>query len=146
MAKKILVGEQRWEGYQVLCKPLEVGGVDRRLFGLLIMVFMVFWQGMGSLLLGIATTFALYYLFRVLTKRDPQFFSVLQSASRLPAAWYDPADPPTRYGPYIAPSDEFLRGLVGLARQAEREQHSRSGLRKRAADLSRLFGESSRQE
>ena len=145
MAQKILVGQQQWEGYKVLCKPLEMGGVDRRLFGILIVVFMGFWQGMGSLLLGIAVTFALYQLFRLFTKRDPQFFSVLQAASRLPAAWYDPADPPSRYGPYIAPSDDFLRGLADVARQAEREQ-PRTGLRKRAADLSRLLGESSRQE
>ena len=145
MAQKILVGQQQWEGYQVLCKPLEMGGIDRRLFGVLMVVFMVFWQGMGSILLAIPVTFGIYQLFRVLTKRDPQFFSVLQGASRLPAAWYDPADPPTRFGPYIAPSDEFLRGLTELTKQAQREE-PRTGLRKRAADLFSLFCEFSPEE
>ena len=145
MAKKILVGQQQWEGYQVLCKPLAIGGIDRRLFGLLIVVFMVFWQGMGSLLLGIGVTLIIYQLFRVLTKRDPQFFSVLQGASRLPAAWYDPADPPTRYGPYIAPSDDFVRGLNEKARRAQ-SPASASGWRRRAAELASLVGDSPSQE
>ena len=145
MAKKILVGQQQWEGYQVLCKPLEIGGIDRRLFGLLIVVFMVFWQGMGSLLLGVGVTLIIYQLFRVLTKRDPQFFSVLQGASRLPAAWYDPADPPTRYGPYIAPSDDFVRGLTEKARRAQIGDSS-TGWRRRVVEIARLLGDSPSQE
>ncbi len=145
MSKKILVGQQRWEGYQVLCKPLEMAGVDRRLFGVLMVVFMVFWQGMGSIFLAIPVTIGFFQLFRVLTKRDPQFFSVLQGASKLPAAWYDPADAPSSYGPYIAPSDAYLRDLVALSKQVHRSP--RSGAVSRAlGDLSRLFGQSSREE
>ena len=94
MSKRLFSGAQRWEGYQPLCRPLELLGVDRRLFGLLIILFFVVWQGMGSFLLGALLAGVVFWIFRLLTKKDPQFFSVLQSGSRFPAAWYDPGIAP----------------------------------------------------
>ena len=47
-----LRGQQQWEGFHVLCKAPEIAGLDRRVFGLLFIVFFVLWQIMGSFLLG----------------------------------------------------------------------------------------------
>ena len=124
MPARVPVGAQHWSGFHVVCKPLELGGIDRRLFGLLMIVFMVFWQGMGSFFLGVGATVVLYVFFRRLTKSDPQFFSVLRLAARHPAAWYDPATVPTEYGPYLVTDvGEFRR-----RRRAARER-ARGGRR-----------------
>ena len=120
MSKQVFVGAQQWEGYQVLCRPLEMLGVDRRLFGILMIIFMIFWQGMGSFFLAIGVSYGIYYLFRRMTKTDPQFFSVLRGSSSLPAAWYDPADAPSVYGAYIVPTRKFLNNLERSKRDALR--------------------------
>ena len=111
MSKHLFTGAQRWEGYQPLCRPLELLGVDRRLFGLLLILFFVVWQGMSSFLVGVGLSAFVFWGFRVLTKKDPQFFSVLQSASRLPAAWYDPGLAPSSFGAYVAPSARVVHHL-----------------------------------
>ena len=139
MSKQVFVGAQQWEGYQVLCRPLEMLGVDRRLFGILVIVFMVFWQGMGSFLLAIVISYAIYFSFRRMTKTDPQFFSVLRGSSSLPAAWYDPADAPSVYGAYIVPTRAFLNNLERGKRDAVRAR-ANIGLRGRLTELLSLLG------
>lgn len=139
MSKQVFVGAQQWEGYQVLCRPLEMLGVDRRLFGILVIVFMVFWQGMGSFLLAIVISYAIYFSFRRMTKTDPQFFSVLRGSSSLPAAWYDPADAPSVYGAYIVPTRAFLNNLERGKRDAVRARVN-TGLRGRLTELLSLLG------
>ena len=139
MSKQVFVGAQQWEGYQVLCRPLEMLGVDRRLFGILVIVFMVFWQGMGSFLLAIVISYAIYFSFRRMTKTDPQFFSVLRGSSSLPAAWYDPADAPSVYGAYIVPTRAFLNNLERGKRDAVRAR-ANTGLRGRLTELLSLLG------
>ncbi len=129
MSLRMPVGQQQWEGFHVLCRPLELGGVDRRLFGILMIFFLVFWQGFGLFLYGLLATGGLYYFFRWLTKRDPQFFSVLRMSSRYPAAWYDEARAPTDFGPYVAPNLRVVRDL----------ERSASVARRRAASKSLLF-------
>ena len=139
MSKQVFVGAQQWEGYQVLCRPLEMLGVDRRLFGILVIVFMIFWQGMGSFLLAIVISYAIYFSFRRMTKTDPQFFSVLRGSSSLPAAWYDPADAPSVYGAYIVPTRAFLNNLERGKRDAVRAR-ANNGLRGRLTELLSLLG------
>ena len=134
---RIPVGAQRWEGFHVVCKPLELGGIDRRLFGLMMIVLMVFWQGMGSFLLGAGSTALLYMFFRRLTKSDPQFFSVLRLAARLPAAWYDPATLPTEYGPYIASDPDVVRRYYERVRREAAVKQT--GWRRRVIDLVALL-------
>ena len=134
MSKKNFSGTQKWEGYHTLCRPLELMGVDRRLFGILTIVFMVFWQGMDSLFLAISVSYGMFWAFRFMTKADPQFFSVLRGASTLPAAWYEAADAPSKYGPYIVRDNEELRHLDDVKRLALRRR-SRTGLRGRFLEI-----------
>lgn len=126
MASRMPGGQQQWEGFHVVCRPLEVAGVDRRVLGLLMIFFMIFWQGFGLFFTAIGATALLYYFFRWLTKHDPQFFAVLRGSARLPAAWYDEARAPTEYGPYIAPDLRTVRDLERKAAAAQRREASRS--------------------
>ena len=128
MASRIPGGQQQWEGFHVACRPLEVAGVDRRVLGLLMIFFMIFWQGFNALFTGIGMTLLLYYVFRWMTKRDPQFFAVLRGSARLPAAWYDEARAPTEYGPYIAPDARAVRDLERKTAAAQRREGERSPL------------------
>ncbi len=96
-----LKGQQQWEGFHVLCRPPEILSIDRRLFGLLIVVFAVFWQGMAQFRLGLLVTVVLYFMLRSMTKSDPHFFTVLRLGTRFDAAWCDPGDPPERFGAYV---------------------------------------------
>ena len=122
MSVRIPTGQQRWEGFHVVCRPLELAGVDRRLFGLMLIFFMIFWQGFGALFTGIVATLLLYYVFRWATKYDPQFFAVLRAAARLPGAWYDEARPPLEFGPYITANPGLPRELERRAAAAARRQ------------------------
>ena len=79
--------------------------------------------------------------FRLMTKKDPQFFSVLQSASRLPAAWYDPGRSPTAFGPYVAASEHVVHHLHRAPEKVIASK-SASGLRGRVVALFDLFGSS----
>ena len=94
-------GQQHWEGFQVLCKPPELMNIDRRLFGLLVVLWGLMWQGMGSFRLGLIAAVGGYFACRWLTKRDPHFFAVLRLSARFDVAWCDPGDPPDRYGAYV---------------------------------------------
>ena len=141
MRRQHVVGNQRWEGYLPLCRPLELLGIDRRLFGLLVINFMVFWQGMGSFLLGAGVTAAIYWAFRLMTKVDPQFFSVLRASAKLPAAWYDPGRAPTVYGPLILDDPAELR-LIREAQKRGRPRRTASG-RNLLIDLRELIFPSS---
>ena len=141
MSKQLFSGAQRWEGYQPLCRPLELLGVDRRLFGLLIILFFVVWQGMASFLLGAVLSGVVFGIFRWLTKKDPQFFSVLQSGSRFPAAWYDPGIAPSAFGSYVASSVHVVHQLHRVP-EKELRPEAVSGLRARVAGLIDLLGAS----
>ena len=106
-----------------------------------IILFFVVWQGMGSFLLGTALSAVVFWAFRLMTKKDPQFFSVLQSASRLPAAWYDPGRSPTAFGPYVAASEHVVHHLHRAPEKVIASK-SASGLRGRVVALFDLFGSS----
>ena len=93
-----LRGQQQWEGFHVLCKAPEVAGVDRRLFGLLITIFIVVWQVLLSFLLGVAVAVAMFIVFRRLTAYDPHWFEILRCTSRYDVAWCDPGGVPARFG------------------------------------------------
>ncbi len=93
-----LRGQQQWEGFHVLCKAPEVAGIDRRLFGLLGIVFFVLWQLLAAFLLSVAVTGALFVLFRRMTNRDPHWFEILRVTSRYDVAWCDPGGVPVRFG------------------------------------------------
>ncbi|MYN65581.1 MAG: hypothetical protein F4X11_11210 [Acidobacteria bacterium] len=140
MARRLLVGQQRWEGFHVLCKPAEMAGVDRRLIGILVVCFMVLWQGM-SIWIGIAITATLYWFFRRLSKHDPQFFSVLRNASRLPAAWYDPARVPSVLGGFVVDSQEQLAAMDDMRKRFfEPKRQVPAGWRSRLLELIELLG------
>ena len=96
-----LKGQQEWEGFHVLCKPPELGGIDRRLFGICILLFGIFWQGMGTFRVACLAAAAFFFLCRYMTKKDPHFFAVLRLSTRYDAAWCDPGDPPERYGSFV---------------------------------------------
>ena len=96
-----LKGHQEWEGFHVLCKPPEIAGIDRRLFGICILIFGVFWQGMGTFRVGVLATIVFYFLCRYMTKRDPHFFAVLRLSTRYDVAWCDPGGAPEHYGPCV---------------------------------------------
>ncbi len=104
-----LKGQQQWESFHVLCKPPELLSIDRRLFGLLVILFAVFWQGFGQFRLGLVITVAVYFLLRRMTRQDPHFFSVLRLGTRFDVAWCDPGAPPERFGAYVLdlPLDEI---------------------------------------
>ena len=93
-----LRGQQQWEGFHVLCTAPEVAGIDRRLFGLLVTVFIVIWQALLSFLLGLGVTVALFIVFRRLTAYDPHWFEILRCTSRYDVAWCDPGGVPARFG------------------------------------------------
>ena len=93
-----LRGQQQWEGFHVLCKPPEVAGLDRRVFGLLAMIFFVVWQVLVSFLLGLVLTVVSFILFRRLSHADPHWFEVLRVTSRYDVAWCDPGGVPARFG------------------------------------------------
>ena len=93
-----LRGQQQWEGFHVLCKAPEVAGLDRRLFGLLAIVFMVIWQVIGSFLIGLALTVGAFILFRRMGHADPHWFELLRVTSRYDVAWCDPGGVPARFG------------------------------------------------
>ena len=59
MSARIPVGQQQWEGFHLMSKPVEMAEIDRRLFGLLLIFFLVFWQGLGLFFLGVVATLAL---------------------------------------------------------------------------------------
>ena len=132
MSKQIFTGQQQWEGYHVLCRPLELCGIDRRLFALLAINFAIWWQGFGSFLIGIGLSYGIYYFFRVVSKVDPQFFFVLKGAARYQAAWYDHGYPPTEYGPLIVPDSEYVADLERVSRRRRRSAY---GLSRRIAGL-----------
>ena len=96
-----LKGQQQWEGFHVLCRPLELFGIDRRLVGLNIVVFGVFWQGISGFQVAAVVSVVLFLVFRRLTRRDPHFFQVLRLSSRFDVAWCDPGRPPNAYGSYV---------------------------------------------
>ena len=93
-----LKGQQQWEGFHVLCKPTELAGIDRRLFGICIMVFGVFWQGMDQFRLAVVLAILFFLLCRYMTKKDPHFFALLRIGTRYDFAWCDPGEPPETYG------------------------------------------------
>ena len=93
-----LRGQQQWEGFHVLCKAPEVAGLDRRLFGLLGIVFFVLWQMMQSFLLGVGVSAGCFVLFRRMGHADPHWFEVLRVTSRYDVAWCDPGGVPARFG------------------------------------------------
>lgn len=96
-----LKGQQEWEGFHVLCKPPELAGIDRRLFGIIMVLFGVFWQLMDTFRVAVLVCVLFYVLCRYMTKRDPHFFAVLQASTRYDVAWCDPGTAPDRYGPFI---------------------------------------------
>jgi hypothetical protein len=96
-----LRGHQQWEGFHVLCKAPEVAGLDRRVFGLLGIVFFVMWQLMASFLLGVALAVGCYLFFRRIAAADPHWFELLRVTSRYDVAWCDPGGVPARFGPCV---------------------------------------------
>ena len=105
-----LRGQQQWEGFHVLCKAPEVAGLDRRLFGLIGMVFFLLWQLIGSFLLGAGAGVAMFYVFRWFARVDPHWFEVLRVTSRYDVAWCDPGAVPERFGSYVL--DVSVDGLA----------------------------------
>ena len=93
-----LRGQQQWEGFHVLCKAPEVAGLDRRVFGLLAIIFFVVWQVLVSFLLGLVLTVVSFILFRRMSHADPHWFEVLRVTSRYDVAWCDPGGVPARFG------------------------------------------------
>ena len=107
-----LRGQQQWEGFHVLCKAPEVAGLDRRVFGLLAIIFIVVWQGLESFLLGLVLTVVSFILFRRMSDADPHWFEVLRVTSRYDVAWCDPGGVPARFGAYVldVPLDQLASG------------------------------------
>ncbi len=110
-----LRGQQQWEGFHVLCRPPELAHIDRRFFGLIFVLLAVLWQGVGSFLLGLAAAVGAYVGCRVMTWRDPHFFTVLRLSSRYDIAWADPGAPPETYGAYLldVPVEQLRAGESG---------------------------------
>jgi type IV secretory pathway TrbD component len=76
--------------YVSLNAPLTIGGADRRLFFLALVLGAATFTLFGSLLAGLVMCLALYVAARWTTQTDPQLLSiVLRSASA--RARYDPA-------------------------------------------------------
>ena len=139
MSKNIFLGHQQWQGYPMLCRPLEVFGIDRRAIALLTINFIIWWQGFGSFLLGVGFTYLLYHSFRVMTRHDPQFFFVLRSAARYQGAWYDHGDPPKKFGPLIVPDRSVIQELHNTIRSRHRAQSSHFGFMARLRGLRDLL-------
>ena len=139
MSKNIFLGHQQWQGYPMLCRPLEVFGIDRRAVALLTINFIIWWQGFGSFLLGVGFTYLLYYFFRVMTRHDPQFFFVLRGAARYQGAWYDHGDPPKNYGALVVSDRSIIQELETRVRAQQRAQRPQHGLMARLRGLRDLF-------
>ena len=107
-----LRGQQQWEGFHVLCKAPEVAGLDRRVFGLLAIIFIVVWQGLESFLLGLVLTVVSFILFRRMSDADPHWFEVLRVTSRYDVAGCDPGGVPARFGACVldVPLDQLASG------------------------------------
>ena len=108
-----LRGQQQWEGFHVLCKAPEIGGVDRRLFGLLGIAFFVIWQLIEQFLLAVGVAGALFVFFRRMTAYDPHWFEILRCTSRYDVAWCDPGGVPARFG--VCVLDVPVESLAGDA-------------------------------
>ena len=115
-----LRGQQQWEGFHVLCKAPEIGGVDRRLFGLLGIAFFVIWQLIGQFLLAVGVAGTLFVFFRRLTAHDPHWFEILRVTSRYDVAWCDPGGVPERFGECVL--DVSLDSLADDAVAGEAEE------------------------
>src|ERR1700693_6374735 len=75
--------------YSSINKPLTIGGADRRLFFVALVVGGATFTLFGSLLTGLVMFLALYLVARWVTERDPQLLRiVLRSATARPR--YDP--------------------------------------------------------
>ena len=75
--------------YASINRPLTIGGADRRLFFVALVVGGATFSLFGSLLGGLLMFLALYLSARWVTLRDPQLLRiVLRSATARP--WYDP--------------------------------------------------------
>jgi type IV secretory pathway TrbD component len=76
--------------YKALHRPLTLGGVDRRLFFLALLMGAGTFNLFYSFLAGLLVAVGLYTFFLVATKRDPQMLRILLSSSKFRRR-YDPA-------------------------------------------------------
>ena len=113
----LMRGHQQWEGFHVLCKAPEMAGLDRRVFGLLGIVFFVIWQMLETFLLAISVTGVCFWFFRRLAAADPHWFEVLRVAARYDVGWCDPGGVPERFGACVLDgrADAAARGALAAA-------------------------------
>ena len=79
--------------YASVNRPLTIGGADRRLFFVALVVGGATFTLFGSLLAGLLMFLGLYATARWITQRDPQLLRiVLQSGAA--RSWYDPGKVP----------------------------------------------------
>jgi type IV secretory pathway TrbD component len=85
--------------YASVNRPLTIGGADRRLFFVALVVGGATFTLFGSLLAGLLMCLALYLTARWVTQRDPHLLRIVlrSGAAR---SWYDPGKVPGVTGPH----------------------------------------------
>ena len=122
MSRPTLAGRYRWQCFHQLAFIPELLGVDRRLLVLVFLLGFVIHVSTNLILFPVFLSVVMTLILRRMCKTDRQLMSVLQSAFRYPAAWYDPGLPPAKFGPYIASSSDSAPRdpleALGVARES----------------------------
>ena len=97
MSRPTLAGRYRWQCFHQLAFIPELLGVDRRLLVLVFLLGFVIHVSTNLILFPVFLSVVMTLILRRMCKTDRQLMSVLQSAFRYPAAWYDPGLPPAKF-------------------------------------------------